>query len=67
MTTPAEGKKKWLDAQDCLYWSGAALVSLGLLFDGPNGLTHGLVAAGGFCLLIPVLPIVQGFVKGLRR
>lgn len=56
-----------LDKLDVLYWSGAALVSLGLLFDGPNGPTYALVSLGAFCLLPPLVMQLQAFLRGLKN
>jgi hypothetical protein len=48
---------------DVLYFSGAALVTAGAaLFQARLG----LIAAGCFLLLIPLLELVASFIRGLR-
>jgi hypothetical protein len=48
---------------DILYYAGSALVAVGL---GTIRIGFGLIAAGAFCLLPPVLELASGFLKGLR-
>lgn len=48
---------------DVLYATGGVLVSIGL---GMIRVRYGLIAAGGFCLLAPLLELASAFLKGLR-
>ncbi len=48
---------------DALYVSGALMVSAGL---GLIRVHFGLIAAGGFCLILPCLELATGFIRGLK-
>ena len=49
---------------DALYICGAALVSTGVAHVKVE---FGMIAAGGFCLLLPVLELASSFIRGLRK
>jgi hypothetical protein len=58
----ARARASW--RADALYVCGAALVATGL---GLVKIRFGLIAAGGFCLLLPVLELTSSFIRGLRK
>lgn len=58
----ARARSSW--RADALYICGAALVSAGV---GLVKVQFGLIAAGGFCLLLPVLELTSSFIRGLRK
>jgi hypothetical protein len=55
--------KSKIETKDVLYITGAVLVSLGLGIVRPP---YGLISAGIFLLLVPLLELVSGFLRGLR-
>lgn len=62
-----EKAKSGVDRSDVLYIAGAVFVIVGCGLDGPDGLTHALIAAGAFCLLLPGLQLLSGFIRGVRK
>jgi hypothetical protein len=58
----ARARASW--RADALYICGAALVATGL---GLVKVRFGLIASGGFCLLLPVLELTSSFIRGLRK
>jgi hypothetical protein len=58
----ARARASW--RADALYVCGAAMVSAGV---GLVKVEFGLIAAGGFCLLLPVLELTSSFIRGLRK
>lgn len=48
---------------DILYYAGSIFIAAGL---GMIRVSYGLIAAGAFCLLPPMLELASGFLKGLR-
>ena len=48
---------------DVLYFAGAALVTVGV---GMIRIRYGLIAAGTFLLLLPLLELATSFIRGLR-
>lgn len=48
---------------DMLYVAGGVLVSIGA---GIIRVRYGVISAGAFCLLPPVLELASGFIRGLR-
>lgn len=48
---------------DVLYIAGALMVTLGVsLFH----IRWGLIAGGSFCMLLPLLELATGFIRGIR-
>jgi hypothetical protein len=60
----AKARKRASWRADALYVCGAALVTSGV---GLAKIKFGLIAAGGFCLLLPVLELTSSFIRGLRK
>lgn len=48
---------------DALYIVGALLVTAGI---ATLRISWGLIAAGFFCMLLPLLELATGFIRGLR-
>jgi hypothetical protein len=59
---PSTKARVWLS--DVLYVTGAVLVSIGLGFFGAH---YGIIAAGVFCLFMPMLELTGSFLRGLLR
>ena len=49
---------------DALYVAGAVLVTTGVSMVR---IRWGLIAAGFFCMLLPLLELATGFIRGLRN
>lgn len=52
-----------LDGSDWLYVTGAVFVVAGV---GLRSLSAALMAAGGFCLVFPLLHLASSFIRGLK-
>jgi len=65
-TKETKETKKGPDRLELLYWSGSALIVIGLALGGPDGFERALIAAGCSCLVFPVLGMLSSFVKGIR-
>ena len=72
-TSPVPKQREQLDAKararvswraDALYICGAVLVTAGV---GLVKVKFGLITAGGFCLLLPVLELTSSFIRGLHK
>lgn len=59
----AQAKRRASFREDAMYLAGAVLITAGAGMIRPWA---GLFAAGFFFLLVPMLQIVTGFVRGLR-
>lgn len=63
----AEEKKKQMQRQarksDALYIGGSVLVTVGVILFSVRA---GLIVGGAFCLFLPMLEVLSGFVRGLR-
>ena len=64
VTRQAEARKKAERISDALYFGGAAVVTAGVSFYGAR---YGLIAAGAFCMFIPLLEVLGSFIRGIRR
>jgi len=56
-------RKKAERRADILYVAGAVLVTIGM---GMARMRYGFITAGAFCVLLPLMELVSGFIKGLR-
>lgn len=59
----AKKKRRAEIRTDALYVAGALLVTAGVAKIRPS---WGLIAAGFFCMLLPLLELATGFIRGLR-
>jgi hypothetical protein len=59
----AAQQKRAARRSDALYVAGAVLVTVGV---GMFRIRLGMIVAGGFCLLLPLLEISGSFIRGLR-
>lgn len=59
----AKKKRRAEFRSDALYVAGAVLVTTGVC---NLRLSWGLIAGGSFCMLIPLLELATGFIRGLR-
>lgn len=48
---------------DALYFSGAVLITAGI---AAFNWKLGIISAGQFCIALPALEIISGFIRGLR-
>jgi hypothetical protein len=58
-----ERRKKHSNKADVLYVVGALLVTAGVSLIKVH---YGLIVAGGFCMLMPLLELAVGFVRGIK-
>ena len=59
----AKQKRRAEFRSDALYVAGAVLVTTGVCMVR---ISWGLIAGGMFCMLIPLLELATGFIRGLR-
>lgn len=52
-----------VDRKDLLFLLGGALVVVGVAWGSRP---HALIVAGALLLIVPVLELVSGFIRGLR-
>lgn len=52
-----------VDRKDLLFLLGGVLVVAGVALTNRS---HALIAAGGLLLVVPVLELLSGFIRGLR-
>lgn len=64
--TAEENQKRAERRADLMYFAGAGTIAIGVAtIHFPAG--RGLVTAGAFVILLPLLEIASSFIKGLRR
>jgi len=64
--TKEERQKRQEKLSDRMYFLGAAAIALGFGFFHPRP-AFGLIAAGAFLALPPLLDLLSAFIRGIRR